>query len=241
MSTSFSAVTARVCAATGKTVIKAAHSGAAAARPQLSAAIKLPSTKTLPVHRFLKSSSQPAQPAAAAICTMGARGGRLRESLELRVRAESGSTLMVDSSTAVRLSPATPAGTCVEMCDPGHLYCTYVACQPPACCAYQRRRAACPRGLTHRTYAAARVPASGVPYVLRAVAPQAGTEYGIGIHAGIESGALLVITPDAHVPCREAHTGLWARYDLSPSASLVSVQLADLHAQAASLYTCVEP
>ena len=42
---------------------------------------------------------------------MGARGGRLRESLELRIRAESGSTLMVDSSTAVRLSPASPAGT----------------------------------------------------------------------------------------------------------------------------------
>ena len=47
----------------------------------------------------------------------------------------------------------------------------------------------------------------------------------------MESGALLVITPDAHVPCREAHAGLWTRYDLSPSSSLVSVQLADLHEQ----------
>ena len=167
MPPSFSAVTARVCAATGKTVIKAAHSGAAAARPQLCAAAKAPSTRLpLPPHRFLKASSQPALP--AAICTMGARGGRLRESLELRIRAESGSTLMIDSTTPVRLSPASPAGT----------------------------------------------------------------EYGIGIHAGVESGALLVITPDAHVPCREAHTGLWTRYDLSPSASLVSVQLADLHEQA---------
>ena len=166
---SFSAVTARVCAATGKTVIKAAHSGAAAARPQLSATVKTQSAQLpLPAHRFLKPRSQPAQTAAAAICTMGARGGRLRKSLELRIRAESGSTLMVDSTTAVRLSPATPPGT----------------------------------------------------------------EYGIGIHAGVESGALLVITPDAHVPCREAHTGLWTRYDLSPSASIVSVQLADLHAQA---------
>ena len=60
---------------------------------------------------------------------MGARGGRLRESLELRIRAESGSTLMIDSATPVRLSPASTAGT----------------------------------------------------------------EYGIGIHAGVESGALLVI------------------------------------------------
>ena len=169
MPPSFSAVTARVCAATGKTVIKAAHSGAAAARPQLCAAAKAPSTRLpLPAHRFLKASSQPALPAAAAICTMGARGGRLSESLELRIRAESGSTLMIDSTTPVRLSPASPAGT----------------------------------------------------------------EYGIGIHAGVESSALLVITPDAHVPCREAHTGLWTRYDLSPSASLVSVQLADLHEQA---------
>ena len=169
MPPSFSAVTARVCAATSKTVIKAAHSGAAAARPQLCAAAKAPSTRLpLPAHRFLKASSQPALPAAAAICTMGARGGRLRESLELRIRAESGSTLMIDSTTPVRLSPASPAGT----------------------------------------------------------------EYGIGIHAGVESGALLVITPDAHVPCREAHTGLWTRYDLSPSSSLVSVQLADLHEQA---------
>ena len=168
MPPSFSAVTARVCTATGKTVITAAHSGAAAARPQLCAAAKAPSARLpLPAHRFLKASSQPALPAAAAICTMGARGGRLRESLELRIRAESGSTLMIDSTTPVRLSPASPAGT----------------------------------------------------------------EYGIGIHAGVESGALLVITPDAHVPCREAHTGLWTRYDLSPSASLVSVQLADLNEQ----------
>ena len=58
MSTSFSAVTARVCAATGKTVIKTAHSGAAAARPQLSAAVEAPSTHLpFPAHRFLKASS----------------------------------------------------------------------------------------------------------------------------------------------------------------------------------------
>ena len=43
----------------------------------------------------------------------------------------------------------------------------------PACCAHQRRRAACPQGATHCTYAAVRVPASGVPNVPRAVAPQA--------------------------------------------------------------------
>lgn len=58
MSPSFSAVTARVCTATGKTVIKAAHSGAGAARPQLSAAIKAPrASLPFPAHRFLKASS----------------------------------------------------------------------------------------------------------------------------------------------------------------------------------------
>lgn len=58
------------------------------------------------------------------------------------------------------------------------------------------------------------------------------TEYGIGIHASAEDESLLVITPDAHVPHLDAWTGLWTRYDLSPQASLVSVQLADLKAQA---------
>ena len=60
-----------------------------------------------------------------------------------------------------------------------------------------------------------------------------GNEFGIGIHASIENNSLLVITPDAHVPHLDAWSGLWTRYDLSPGASLVSVQLADLKAQAA--------
>jgi hypothetical protein len=59
--------------------------------------------------------------------------------------------------------------------------------------------------------------------------PQATSEYGIGIHASSENDALLVITPQAHVPHTDAHAGLWTRYDLSPRGSLVSVQLADLH------------
>jgi len=58
-------------------------------------------------------------------------------------------------------------------------------------------------------------------------------EFGIGLHCSVEDDSLLVITPDAHVPHLDAHTGLWTRYDLSPQASLVSVQLADLNAQAA--------
>jgi len=58
------------------------------------------------------------------------------------------------------------------------------------------------------------------------------SEFGVGIHASIENKSLLVITPDAHVPHLDAWTGLWTRYDLSPGASLVSVQLADLKAQA---------
>lgn len=48
-----------------------------------------------------------------------------------------------------------------------------------------------------------------------------------------QNDALLVITPLAHVPHLDAHTGLWTRYDLSPKASIVSVQLADLNRQAA--------
>ena len=63
--------------------------------------------------------------------------------------------------------------------------------------------------------------------------PSSSAEFGIGVHCSAEDGALVVITPEAHVPHLDAHTGLWARYDLSPLASLVSVQLADLQAQAA--------
>ena len=139
---STSRLTGRVCAATSATIVDMSHSGAAA-RPALLA-----------------------QHGGAAVCSMGARGGRLSGSVEMRIRAEPGATLMVDSLQPVNLLPASE-------------------------------------------------------------------EYGIGIHASVESGALLVITPDAHVPHREAHTGLWTRYDVSPSASLVSVQLADLKAQAA--------
>jgi len=61
--------------------------------------------------------------------------------------------------------------------------------------------------------------------------PEPGFEYGIGIHASAESGSLLVIAPAGHVPSKEAVTGLWTRYDLSPDASLVSVQLTDLKDQ----------
>jgi hypothetical protein len=60
-----------------------------------------------------------------------------------------------------------------------------------------------------------------------------GSEFGIGIHALAENDSLLVITPEAHVPHLDAFSGLWTRYDLSPRASLVSVQLADLRNQAA--------
>lgn len=102
----------------------------------------------------------------AAICLMGVQNGRLRRSMEMRVRAESNSTLMVDSTMPVKLIPSADS-----------------------------------------------------------------KEYGVGIHASAEAGSLLVITPEAHVPHLDAHTGLWTRYDLSPDASLVSVQLADLKNQ----------
>ena len=48
---------------------------------------------------------------------------------------------------------------------------TGYAYQPPALCTYRRRRAACPQGPTYSTYWV-RVPASGVGYVPRTVAPQ---------------------------------------------------------------------
>jgi hypothetical protein len=104
----------------------------------------------------------------AAVVTMGAKGGRLNENLEMQVRAERGATLMIDSTSPVKLLPSDDS-----------------------------------------------------------------QEFGIGIHASIEDKSLLVITPEAHVPHLDAWTGLWTRYDLSPGASLVSVQLADLKAQAA--------
>jgi len=156
MRESFSRVISRVCATSGRTLVQCEHGGAAA-RPQLVA-----------------------QPANAAICTMGARGGKLNENLKMRIRAEAGSTLMIDSTTATKLAPN----------------------------------------------------------------KQPGVEYGIGIHAGVENGALLVITPEAHVPSSDAFSGLWARYDLSPEASLVSVALADLKSQSqrtpkqGGRYTC---
>jgi len=140
----FSHLIGRVCASTGKTVISSSHGGQAA-RPQL-----------------LKETAK------AAICTMGARNGRLSTSLQMRIQAETNSTLMVDSVMPVKLLPSTPADA----------------------------------------------------------------EYGVGIHASVENGALLAITPCAHVPHLNAHTGLWTRYDLSPGASLVSVHLADLQYQA---------
>ena len=54
--------------------------------------------------------------------------------------------------------------------------CTYglrapSACQPPALGTYRRRRAASPQGPTYRTYCL-RVPASGVRYGPRTLAPQ---------------------------------------------------------------------
>lgn len=142
--TAFSALTGRLFR--GKTMIEVAHGGAAS-RPAL---LGLQHTE-------------------AAICTMGARNGRLRESLEMRMRVEKGATLMVDSISPTRLLPAN----------------------------------------------------------------EPGAEYGIGIHASVEEDALLVIAPNAHVPHAEAYTGLWTRYDVSPHASLVSVQLADLRDQIA--------
>ena len=42
---------------------------------------------------------------------------------------------------------------------------TSYAYQPPACCTYQRRRAACPGGRHDCTYAVLHVPASAVLYV----------------------------------------------------------------------------
>jgi hypothetical protein len=151
-----SKVTARLCASTGATLTEFSHCGAAA-RPRL---------------------LETRQRTQAAVCTMGARGGKLRDGLELVIRAESGSTLMVDSVMPVNLLPAaSPSSEC-----------------------------------------------------------------GIGIHASAESDSLLVITPEAHVPHREANAGIWTRYDLSPLASLISVQLADLHHQAdlrgGGRYTC---
>ena len=49
---------------------------------------------------------------------------------------------------------------------------TGYAYQPPALGTYRRRRAACPQGAAYCTYWV-RVPATGVPYVPRTVAPQA--------------------------------------------------------------------
>ena len=49
---------------------------------------------------------------------------------------------------------------------------TGYAYQPPALGTYRTHRAACPQGPTYCTYWV-RVPASGVPYVPRTVAPQA--------------------------------------------------------------------
>eukprot|EP00964_Phaeocystis_antarctica_P070663 scaffold43044_cov52-Phaeocystis_antarctica.AAC.3 len=65
------------------------------------------------------------------------------------------------------------AGTYVDTYAPGPPYCTF-AYRPPACCTYQRRRAACPgEGTSVRTPYSYKP--SGVPYVPRTVAPQAGT------------------------------------------------------------------
>ena len=49
--------------------------------------------------------------------------------------------------------------------------CTGYTYQPPALGTYRRRREACPQGPTYSTYWV-RVPASGVGYVPRTVAPQ---------------------------------------------------------------------
>jgi len=144
MQRSFSRLTGRVCGWTQKTVVHAEHGGVAA-RPKVLCS----------------------QRAEAAICTMGVRGGMLRDNLEMSVHVEKNATLMVDSTMPVRLVPH------------------------------------------HKP----------------------GFEYGIGIHASAESGSLLVIAPAGHVPSKEAIAGLWTRYDLSPNASLVSVQLADLKDQ----------
>jgi len=145
-SKAFSRVVGRLCSATRTTVIESSHGGKAA-KPQLVA-----------------------QHAAtgAARCTMGAQGGKLVSNLELQMRAEAGSTVMIDSVLPVKMLP-------------------------------EKNQ----------------------------------SEYGIGIHASAENDALLVITPEAHVPHLDAHTGLWSRYDLSPRGSLIAVQLADLKNQAA--------
>lgn len=142
----FSHLVGRVCEATSKTTIMSSHGGTAL-KPRMT--------------------SQTAT--GAAICLMGVQNGRLRRSMEMRVRAETNSTLMVDSTMPVKLIPAVDSSQ----------------------------------------------------------------EYGVGIHASAEAGSLLVFTPEAHVPHLDAHTGLWTRYDLSPDASLVSVQLADLKNQVA--------
>ena len=65
------------------------------------------------------------------------------------------------------------ASACADTYVPGlRTVRTGYAYQPPACCTYLRHRAACPQGPTHCMYGA-RLPASGVPYVPRTVAPQA--------------------------------------------------------------------
>uniref|UniRef100_A0A7S2N666 Uncharacterized protein n=1 Tax=Haptolina brevifila TaxID=156173 RepID=A0A7S2N666_9EUKA len=46
----------------------------------------------------------------AAICSMGVRGGMLRDNLEMSVRVEKDATLMIDSTTAVRLAPNAEPG-----------------------------------------------------------------------------------------------------------------------------------
>lgn len=129
MKKSFSYVTGRLCSTTGKTVVTAAH-GHGANRPRVIA-----------------------QPLQAAVCTMGARGGRLRQSLQMKIRAEAGSTLMIDSVMPTRLLPSNDTSV----------------------------------------------------------------QYGVKLHASVEEGSLLVITPNAHVPHANATAGLWTRCDTVPS------------------------
>ena len=62
----------------------------------------------------------------------------------------------------------TPRGPRLRWARTGYAY------QPPALGTYRRRRAACPQGRAYCTHWV-RVPASGVPYVPRTVAPQVGS------------------------------------------------------------------
>ena len=100
-----------------------------------------------------------------------------RQSLKARLSTTTGAGCFARWAVSRRRGPSSPSRTGGGPCGlvrPGACppCCTGYAYHSPACCTYQRRRAACPLGASLYCTHAVRVPASGVPYVPRTVAPQ---------------------------------------------------------------------